>query len=37
MGKLLGRGAFGSVYEATFKTRFNELSGDKYAIKIVKN
>ncbi len=37
MGRLLGRGAFGSVYEVTeirHKTPLNEF---KYAIKIVKN
>lgn len=36
MGKLLGRGAFGSVYEATFKSKYSDSNiTDKYAIKIV--
>ena len=36
MGRLLGRGAFGSVYEVTEIKRKTSLNDFKYAIKIVK-
>ena len=36
MGRLLGRGAFGSVYEVTEIRRRTPLNDFKYAIKIVK-
>lgn len=37
MGRLLGRGAFGSVYEVTEIRHATPLNDFKYAIKIVKN
>lgn len=36
MGRMLGRGAFGSVYEVTEIRRKTPLNNFKYAIKIVK-
>ena len=37
MGRMLGRGAFGSVYEVTEIRRKTPLNNFKYAIKIVRD